>query len=257
MADIIPLNPEFAKDVWAKLSQLDVNEHVEKKGKFNYLSWTWAWRTLMENYPCSNYRLRKYENHTDGSATVWVDLTVSDGKNSMERTMWLPVLDFKNKAIKNPSAFEIQNSRMRCLVKAMGMFGLGFYLYAGEDLPYSPYTGEQLDTFKAFIASKDGDSMYVWMRGLSEPEFSGLWATIEASPGERDKGKNNADIDEIYKPSEAAIVQIIKDLDDSIGDADRTKGLLEDCRESYSGDVIKYIYQTTRKPTQQFIDGVK
>jgi hypothetical protein len=42
---------------------------------------------------------------------------------------------FKNAAVSNPSARDIGDSKMRCLVKCMAMFGLGHYIYAGEDLP--------------------------------------------------------------------------------------------------------------------------
>ena len=49
--------------------------------------------------------------------------------------MWLPVMDYKNDAKKNPTSKDISNSRMRCLVKAIAMHGLGHYVYAGEDVP--------------------------------------------------------------------------------------------------------------------------
>ena len=34
-----------------------------------------------------------------------------------------------------PSAFDINTSIQRCLVKAIALHGLGLYIYAGEDLP--------------------------------------------------------------------------------------------------------------------------
>jgi hypothetical protein len=49
--------------------------------------------------------------------------------------MWLAVMDYRNKAISNPPAHAISNAKMRCLTKCMAMFGLGHYIYAGEDLP--------------------------------------------------------------------------------------------------------------------------
>jgi hypothetical protein len=52
--------------------------------------------------------------------------------------MWLPVLDFKNRAIKSPNAFDINSARMRCLVKCCAMHGLGHYIYAGESTPQEP-----------------------------------------------------------------------------------------------------------------------
>ena len=65
--------------------------------------------------------------------------------------MWLPVMDSKNKAMKDTpyeyktrfgnksveqaSMFDVNTAIMRCLVKNIAMFGLGLYIYAGEDLP--------------------------------------------------------------------------------------------------------------------------
>jgi len=120
--------------IWADLSAINVNEHVQKKGNLSYLSWTWAWSTLMSKYPESYYIFddRKLD---DGSMMVECVLTVHDGEEVATRTMWLPVMDHKNKAIINPDTRALSDTRMRCLVKCLAMFGLGFYIYAGEDIP--------------------------------------------------------------------------------------------------------------------------
>ena len=51
--------------------------------------------------------------------------------------MWLPVMDYRNKSIPVGQAtmFDINKTIMRCLTKNLAMFGLGLYIYAGEDLP--------------------------------------------------------------------------------------------------------------------------
>lgn len=120
--------------VWADLSAINVNEHVQKKGNLSYLSWTWAWSTLMAKYPESYYVFQDHSEN-DGSVMVECVLTIHEGEEVATRTMWLPVMDHKNKAIINPNARDISDARMRCLVKCMAMFGLGFYIYAGEDIP--------------------------------------------------------------------------------------------------------------------------
>ncbi len=51
------------------------------------------------------------------------------------RPMWLPVMDHKNNAIQNPDQRKISDTRMRALTKCLALFGLGHYIYAGEDLP--------------------------------------------------------------------------------------------------------------------------
>jgi hypothetical protein len=46
-------------------------------------------------------------------------------------------MDYKNKAISNPDSFAINTAMMRCLVKCLALYGLGHYIYAGEDLPFA------------------------------------------------------------------------------------------------------------------------
>jgi hypothetical protein len=46
-----------------------------------------------------------------------------------------PVLDGRNRVIIAPTAFDINTSIQRALVKAIALHGLGLYVYAGEDLP--------------------------------------------------------------------------------------------------------------------------
>jgi hypothetical protein len=134
------------KSVWATLSAIDCNKHVEKKGQFSYLSWTWCWAMVKDLYPYSNYELLPDTVYPDGTMEVRVKVSVStqvaidSGNhklifNTLSHTMWLPVLDFKNNAIKNPDAMAINTARMRCLVKCCAMHGLGHYIYSGESTP--------------------------------------------------------------------------------------------------------------------------
>tara|TARA_R110000744_G_scaffold68848_3_gene139974 strand:- start:3827 stop:4435 length:609 start_codon:yes stop_codon:yes gene_type:complete len=125
------------KESWKKLSSVDCSKHIEKKGNLSYLSWAWAWSQLCDNYPDSTFEFEKTETGSefwsmpDGSGEVRCSLTVS----GTTRTCWLPVMDYKNKAIPNPNARDVNDAKMRCLVKAIALFGLGLYIYAGEDIP--------------------------------------------------------------------------------------------------------------------------
>ena len=119
------------KTTWEVLSSLDVSKHVEEKGGLSYLSWAWAWGTLMSIYPESSYEFDEPVFYDNGSCEVWVKVIISGSA----RKMWLPVMDFRNNSVPNPSSRQISDTRMRCLVKCLAMFGLGFSLYAGEDLP--------------------------------------------------------------------------------------------------------------------------
>ena len=62
-------------------------------------------------------------------------------------------MDYRNKAITNPSARAISDTKMRCMVKCIGIFGLGLYIYAGEDLPDSEK--DKLDEKKETPPKKD------------------------------------------------------------------------------------------------------
>lgn len=124
----------LSKKVWQTLSAVNVNEHTQKKGNLTYLSWAWAWSTLMEHFPESTYGFTD-RTMPDGTMEVNCSLIVSEGEESVIRTMWLPVMDYRNKAIANPDAFQLNTAKMRCLTKCISMMGLGMYIYAGEDLP--------------------------------------------------------------------------------------------------------------------------
>jgi len=138
------------KEVWNTLSSIDVNNHTEQKQSFTYLSWTWAWATLQTHYPDANYHFRPDIYTPSGTCEVWVDLEVM----GISREMWLAVTDFRNQPIKNPNCDVIANARMRCLVKAIAMFGLGHYIYAGESLPMQVNTVVDDNPIKDDIVSK-------------------------------------------------------------------------------------------------------
>jgi len=60
------------------------------------------------------------------------------------RSMPLPVMDYKNNPVVNPTSKQVSDNRMRCLVKNIAMFGLGMGVYATlepEDLEVDPEEG--------------------------------------------------------------------------------------------------------------------
>ena len=125
------------KEVWDKLSKIDCSDKIEKKGKLTYLSWAWAWGILQEHYPQAQYLFYQgeddvpYVRYPDGTGEVRCRVSI----DNLTREMTLCVMDFKNNAVKNPNSSQVNNSKMRCLTKCLAMFGLGHYIYAGEDLP--------------------------------------------------------------------------------------------------------------------------
>ena len=128
------------KSVWEVLSKHPVTEKIEKKwykdksGKpysLSYLSWAWAWGEVKKFYPEATYTIHEDIIYPNNTVEVRVSVTIE----GQEHMMWLPVMDFKNNSKASPTSREISDARMRCLVKAIAMHGLGHYIYAGEDLP--------------------------------------------------------------------------------------------------------------------------
>ena len=180
----------FAKEVWLTLAAVDCTDKINKKGKMSYLSWAWAWAQLMNHYPESNYEFTPPVIDAAGSVEVWCKLTITEGENSLTRSMWLPVMDFKNASVINPTSREISDNRMRCLVKCIAMFGLGHYIYAGEDLPDEDVTQAAIDmkyesitttlattieAIKESIESGDLSAGSEAWQELTEEEKLGLW----------------------------------------------------------------------------------
>ena len=113
-----------------ELRKINVNEHTEKKGRFTYLSWTWAVDQLLENDPSATWT---FGEPTYFAESLMVYCTVTAFGKSM--TCQMPVINNSNKAIPNPNAMDVNTAMQRCLVKTIALFGIGLYIYAGEDLP--------------------------------------------------------------------------------------------------------------------------
>jgi hypothetical protein len=138
---------EKKQTVFERLSSINVNDHVEKKKDLTYLSWAWAWSETKRACPDATYRIMPTEY--DDALGFMCHTTVTIEGETLE--MWLPVMDGANKSMKKQSytyptrygdksvepatTFDINKTIMRCLVKNLAMFGLGIYIYAGEDLP--------------------------------------------------------------------------------------------------------------------------
>jgi len=144
------------REMWFKLYDMDLTGMLQTGYDGNsYLNWADAWSIFVTHYPASFYTFHDETRHPDGS--VMVNCTVRVHLNDemihedyIERSMWLPVMQSgKSKAsVVNPTSRQIQDTRMRCLVKCLGMFGLGIKLWrqaeGGMDhsVPSQPVAGE-------------------------------------------------------------------------------------------------------------------
>ena len=175
------------KDLFRELVQVNVNDYVEQKNGLNYLSWANAIQEICKRHNEQfEYEIEKFGEkklpyvYDDGVGfMVFTNITMFGQK----REMWLPVMDNNNNAmLKEPytykvkkyeynpetgrkefignyeeklvgkaTMFDINKTIMSCLVKNLAMFGLGMYIYAGEDLPIElgePCTAKQIEKMR-------------------------------------------------------------------------------------------------------------
>ena len=160
------------------LNSLDLSDKTEKRNGLTYLSWANAWNEFKNAYPSATYQIVKnesglpYFNDPELGIMVYTNVTV-DG---LTHEMWLPVMNSSNKAMKTQpytyqaydsmkrsyvektveaaTMFDINKTIMRCLVKNLAIFGLGLYIYAGDDLPEKAEEAEPTTTTKTTRARK-------------------------------------------------------------------------------------------------------
>ena len=95
--------------------------------------------------------------------------------------MWLAVMGNRNEAILNPDSTQVNKAKMRCLTKAIGMCGLGYHIYAGEDLildeiaPVAKDLSASVDAIRNAITETDPSSCLEAWGELSKQEKSVVW----------------------------------------------------------------------------------
>lgn len=162
----------IVKEIFTNLVNIDVSKFTKKKMNLTYLPWADAYRILIDEYPGAQIREHWFdENGNDITAVqeeiahiISCDTPISEKMQAIEllktlkvhpylkshtgyftvvgviikgieKIEKLPVLDKRNKSIEQPDSFDINTTTKRCWVKAMAQWGLGLYIYAGEDVP--------------------------------------------------------------------------------------------------------------------------
>lgn len=152
------------KSVFETLNAINVSGKTEKKNGLTYLSWAYAWAEVKSRFPNADYEIEK---NPETGLPYWYDpltgymVFTKVTIENQTHEMWLPVMDGANKAMKDrpynykakkwnyakkayeyeertvapATMFDINKTLMRCLVKNLAMFGLGIYIFQGEDLP--------------------------------------------------------------------------------------------------------------------------
>ncbi len=148
---------------YKNLKGIDCSKYIEKKGKFNYLSWPYMVDMLRQHEPGATIHARVdsngfpyFKSENGGLVETYILLNGKEVWNE-----WLPVMDNRNQAIKNPDSMAINKAIQRCKAKCISEYtGIGLYIYMGEDLPEDnseKITSEQTIVLAAIIESKGYD----------------------------------------------------------------------------------------------------
>jgi hypothetical protein len=166
MTEVVTISKaEAFKNIWESFTEgnnktdpdkIEIRTHTRNvKGKNNqwheesyslpYYKWSACWRDLIAKYPDAEFDFETFEKdghvydclfYPNDTASVFCKVTIQ----GITKKMWLPVMDFKNKSIANPTSKDINDTKMRCLVKTIALFGLGFDLYDGSYVHPVPET---------------------------------------------------------------------------------------------------------------------
>ena len=200
-----------------KLFAINCNDKTEKKNngstELTYLSWCYAWSEVKKLYPNARYEILKFgENklpYVFDEKTGYMVFTRVEIED-IEHEMWLPVMDSANKAMKDKpyayrvkeykfgkftgnyidkfvepaTMFDINKTIMRCLTKNLAMFGLGLYIYAGEDLPENVDNEEPKNSAKKELMIQDSQKELIINKFSKEEILKYLEEVKKAKLGE-------------------------------------------------------------------------
>lgn len=188
------------KTTWKVLSATDCSKYTDKKNNLTYLSWAWAWGLVKEKYPDVNYKVRQYDGKpylfdenlgylvttevTINGETIEMSLPVMDSANKAQKHIpySYTVKEYKNgkytgnfieKNVEPATMFDINTAIMRCLTKNLAMFGLGHYIYAGEDIPQQIENTVELQQQSLILASKEANE------ATTIEELQNLWSKYD------------------------------------------------------------------------------
>jgi len=152
-----------AKEVWDTLSKIDVDTHKKqlpkttKRPAVDYLPWSKAWLLCKREFPATTYEHTEDLIHKADSIEVEVMVFIRKdfGDQPMVTMAKLAVMDARFNAILTPDARDINDSRQRCLVKALAFSGLGLNLWSDSVIPVGkleePISTKQLGILQGLI----------------------------------------------------------------------------------------------------------
>ena len=125
-------------NTFKELALVNIKSRVEKKGRFDYLSWAYAWAMIKDKYPDAQRKVYESEatdlNYFADGRTGYVKVGITIA--GVEHIDYLPIMGNNNQSLSldKITSFAVNKTIQRSTVKAIAMHGLGLSLWAGEDL---------------------------------------------------------------------------------------------------------------------------
>lgn len=149
---------------------IDVRNHIETKNGLQYLSWAFAYDKFRYFFPNLFVDFVYTEtgdiahNCKEGGKGAYVLTYIHDG-TKRTAPIFFPVLDFKNKPVELPSAFEKNTAQFRGGTKAIAIYtGIGITMYTQETESLS----EKLDAVQKI------NELNVRYKNLTERDFDNI-----------------------------------------------------------------------------------
>ena len=187
----------MTKEEFINLYTINVNSKVDKKNWLSYLSWSFARAEFKKQFPNATYEIKLFDNKPYiYDENLWYMVFTSVTVWDLTHEMWLPVMDWANKAMKDKeytykvkdktwkyverlvqpaTMFDINKTIMRCLTKNLAMFWLWLYIYNWEDLPEEEWKDMKEEnitmpriTEEQIVSLKDKWERIKWFKNSSE-----------------------------------------------------------------------------------------
>src|SRR5699024_350377 len=97
---------------FTELAKINVSEHVEKKGQFSYLSWTFAVNELRKRYPDATWEVKRFDGKPFMNTELGYFVEVSVTVNGIELSQIHPVLDNRNRPIEDRKSTRLNSSHV-------------------------------------------------------------------------------------------------------------------------------------------------
>jgi Asp/Glu/hydantoin racemase len=114
--------------------------------------------------------------------------------------MHLPVMDLRNKAIVNPNTTDINKAMMRCLAKCIACFGIGLYIFSGEDLPTESVEDQEvkIESMQSYIDNIRGAENLNELKVLWQDAITACGNSLELKKMINDEVKQRKSLLEKY-----------------------------------------------------------